>query len=213
MQPGMPDELRNRVSDLRAGTLEVLDEMSRRGLERDADLYWMVSDLLGAANTLGKIETALTELSPRPVPADAATMPLSQDAAIVLTLAGTSLPFATSVEAEAERWLRVLRLHGEVGSALQSLGIPEAPLETAAEPHAARSGGASRAGEERVTQVGAEAADFARRRSAPCVGTSDILFAVLSVYDKAFDRALYVRGATREELIERLAAGVAADRQ
>jgi hypothetical protein len=212
MQPWMPDDLRNRVTDLRAGALEVLDEMSRRGLERDANLYWMVSDLLGAANTLGKIETALTELSPSPAPAGAAAMPLSQDAAIVLTLAGTSLPFATSVEAEAERWLRVLRLHGEVGSALQSLGIPEAPLETAAEPHAARSGGAPRAGEERVAQVGAEAADFARRRGAPCVGTSDILFAVLSVYDKAFDRALYVRGATREELIERLAAGVAVDR-
>jgi hypothetical protein len=33
-----------------------------------------------------------------------------------------------------------------------------------------------------------------------------VLFAVFEVYGKSFDRALYVRGATREELFERLAA-------
>ena len=36
--------------------------------------------------------------------------PLSQDAALVVALAGTAMPFAHSAEDEAERWLRALRL-------------------------------------------------------------------------------------------------------
>src|SRR2546421_9949338 len=61
-------------------------------------------------------------------------MKLSQDAAIVLGLAGTAMAFAHSREDEAERWLRVLRMNGRVGEALQALGVPEAPLMTYARP-------------------------------------------------------------------------------
>ena len=57
---------------------------------------------------------------------------ISQDAAIVLALADTAVPFATSLEDEAERWVRVMRMHGQVGAALQALGVGEAPLETPA---------------------------------------------------------------------------------
>ena len=39
-------------------------------------------------------------------------IPLSQDAALVVALAGTAIPFAHSAEDEAERWLRAMRLHG-----------------------------------------------------------------------------------------------------
>ena len=60
-------------------------------------------------------------------------IPLSQDAALVVALAGTAMPFAHSAEDEAERWLRALRLHGEVGTALQGLGVGEAPLMTGSE--------------------------------------------------------------------------------
>ena len=56
--------------------------------------------------------------------------PLSQDAALVVAFAGTAMPFAHSAEDEAERWLRALRLHGQVGAALQALGVGEAPLMT-----------------------------------------------------------------------------------
>ena len=76
-----------------------------------------------------------------PAPADhggmavgGTTLGPSQDAAIVLALADTAVPFASSPEDEAERWVRVLRLHGLVGTALQSLGVGEAPLETTAQP-------------------------------------------------------------------------------
>ena len=52
----------------------------------------------------------------------------------MLALAETAMPFAHSAEDEAERWVRVMRMHGQVGVALQALGVGEAPLMTAAEP-------------------------------------------------------------------------------
>src|SRR3954452_12107881 len=128
---------------------------------------------------------------------------ISQDAAIVLALADTAVPFAASLEDEAERWVRVMRMHGQVGAALQGLGVGEAPLETAAQPPSARRG-ARALGRNAVTAVGAAAGSLARERGANTVTTVDILFAVMELYGRSFDRALYVRGAAREELIERL---------
>jgi hypothetical protein len=131
---------------------------------------------------------------------------LSQDAAIVLALADTAVPFACSPEDEAERWVRVLRLHGVVGAALQSLGVGEAPLETPAQPAAVRLLRRRPLGEDIVEMVSQQAYDFARGRGAAVVSTVDVLFALFAVYGKTFDRALYVRGTSREELIERLPA-------
>ena len=131
------------------------------------------------------------------------TLELSQDAAVVLALARTAVPFAGSTEQEAERWLRVLRMHGQVGCALQALGVGEAPLETAAEPAAA---GRRRAFTDVVEEVTSRAYAFARRRGARAVGTVDVLFGVLYLYGQTFDRELYRRGTTREELLDRLPA-------
>jgi hypothetical protein len=137
-----------------------------------------------------------------------ANLCLSQDAAIVLTLAETALPFAASHEDEAERWVRVLRMHGQVGGVLQALGVGEAPLHTIAEAPSDSTTGWQR--RHVVSEVCSEAVRFAAGRGAKLVGTVDVLFAVFDLYGKTFDRALYVRGTTREELIERLAADVPA---
>jgi hypothetical protein len=127
---------------------------------------------------------------------------LSQDAAIVLGLAGTAMSFAHSREDEAERWLRVLRMHGRVGEALQALGVPEAPLMTYARPvptpDAAPSSG------DTVDAICRRAVQMATARAADRVGTLDILFAVIATYGGAFERALYIRGTSRDELLERL---------
>jgi hypothetical protein len=136
-------------------------------------------------------------------------LPVSQDAAIVLALAETAIPFASTREDEAERWVRVLRLHGQVGGALQGLGVGEAPLETVAQEPASRT--PRKPGQNVVREVANAAARYATGRGAKLVGTLDVLFAVFEIYGKSFDRALYVRGASREELIERLA--VAAEAQ
>jgi len=134
---------------------------------------------------------------------------ISQDAAIVLALADTAVPFASSLEDEAERWVRVMRMHGQVGAALQALGVGEAPLATPVtgpgEGH-----GTEALGKSAVNAVGEAAGALARERGARIVTTVDILFAVMELYGRAFDRALYVRGSTRAELIERLAGGVTA---
>jgi hypothetical protein len=131
---------------------------------------------------------------------------LSQDAAIVLALAETAVPFAHSPEDEAERWVRVLRLHGWVGAALQSLGVGEAPLETTAQPVSLLR--RRPLGEDVVDIVTRQAHELARAREAGAVCTVDVLFALFAVYGKTFDRALYVRGTSRDELIERLPADV-----
>jgi hypothetical protein len=55
---------------------------------------------------------------------------LAPDAAMVLGIASAAMPFARTPHEEAERWLRVLRLHGEVGVTLQALGVSEGPLGT-----------------------------------------------------------------------------------
>ncbi|HEX4720093.1 MAG TPA: hypothetical protein VH300_16330 [Thermoleophilaceae bacterium] len=133
-----------------------------------------------------------------------AKVKLSQDAAIVLSLAGTAMPFAHSREDEAERWLRVLRMHGRVGEVLQALGVPEAPLMTHARPAPSLSTG-QRVGDA-VNEICRRAVRLANVRSADRVATLDILFAVLATYGPAFDRALYVRGTSRDELLERLAS-------
>ena len=131
--------------------------------------------------------------------------PLSQDAALVVALAGTAMPFAHSAEDEAERWLRALRLHGQVGAALQALGVGEAPLMTSSDPE--QDGpGTPPMGADVLDEVTRRAGNLAAARNAETVGTPDLLFAVLDVYGKLFDRVLYMRGTSREELAERLAS-------
>ena len=137
---------------------------------------------------------------------------VSQDAALVFGLAGLSMPFAHSPADEAERWLRVLRLHGRVGEALQSLGIGEAPLMTAATARKRNYDfNPSARGDEAVQRVLAGAELMAALRGADRVATLDILFAVLDIYGSDFDRALYIRGSSRAELLSRLPAHVTAD--
>jgi hypothetical protein len=58
---------------------------------------------------------------------------LDPDAAMALGIASTAMPFARTPGEEAERWLRVLRMQGEVGVVLQALGVSEGPLETPGE--------------------------------------------------------------------------------
>jgi hypothetical protein len=129
-------------------------------------------------------------------------IPLSQDAALVVALAGTAMPFAHSAEDEAERWLRALRLHGQVGATLQALGVGEAPLMTGSEPEDAP--GTPPMGADVLDEVTRRASGFAAAREADTVGTPDLLFSVFDVYGKLFDRVLYMRGTSREELVERL---------
>src|SRR6185312_7508690 len=127
---------------------------------------------------------------------------LSEDAAVVLALAGTAIPFSDSPASEAEHWLRILRMHGEVGSAMQALGVGERPLDERKHVEGQRF---RRGGENVVDLVTARAVKIARTRSATMVGTVDVFEAVRDIYGSFFDDVLYSHGASAEELLERLA--------
>ena len=131
---------------------------------------------------------------------------LAPDAAIVLGLASTAMPFARTADDEAERWLRVLRLHGEVGAALQALGVSEMSLLDAGAPgtHEAAGAGAGGRSSDAVARIAEQAVELAGRRGAAGVATTDVLMAVMDVYGAAFDRVLRAHGTDREEVLERL---------
>jgi hypothetical protein len=131
---------------------------------------------------------------------DARHFPFSQDAALVVALAGTAVPFAHSAEDEAERWLRALRLHGEVGRVMQALGVSESPLTDASDA----SQETSPYGEEVLERVARVAAGYTAGRDGDTVGTQDLLRAVLEVYGALFEHVLYVRGTSGPELVEHL---------
>lgn len=150
---------------------------------------------------------------------------LAPDAAIVLGIAATAIPFARTPEDEAERWLRVLRLHGEVGHVLQAIGVSEdvisvshgsghdepAPSEAHANAPAAPAGAgvpAAPPGERRdvIALVGERAERIAVERGSAGVATTDVLVAVLQVYGPVFEQALRAHGTDADEVLERLAA-------
>jgi anti-sigma B factor antagonist len=131
-------------------------------------------------------------------------LPFCTDAAMALGLASTAMPFAASRRAEALRWLRILRLHGEAARVLCALGVGEAPLaEASDEPEASDD---ERQGRDPVGNVSELAVRLARKRSATTVGTGDILLAAMRFYGPDFDRVLAAHGTDRAEVISRLAA-------
>jgi hypothetical protein len=112
------------------------------------------------------------------------------------------MPFSDSPEAEVERWLRVLRLHGQAGRVLQAIGIGETPLRPDTTPptrHHHR-----RSGDHVVDLVSAAAADSASARDADMVETADVLAGVLKVYGRYFEDVLEAHGTTAAEVLERL---------
>lgn len=143
---------------------------------------------------------------------------LAPDAAIALGIASTAMPFARTPDDEVERWLRVLRLHGQVGIALQAIGVSEVPLSGAddapsgaddAPDHAGGTGSTGSAGgaadHDAVARVTEHAVRIADERREHALTTTDILLAVMHVYGEDFDRVLQVHGTDREEVLERLA--------
>jgi hypothetical protein len=120
---------------------------------------------------------------------------------MVLGIASTAMPFARTADEEAERWLRVLRLHGEVGVALQALGVSEdsllgADLGAQADAEGLHS--------EAVTNIAEEAVRVAAQRNSPGVATTDVLVAVMRVYGAHFDHVLRAHGTDRDEVLSRL---------
>ncbi len=131
-------------------------------------------------------------------------LPFCTDAAMVLGIASTALPFATTRRAEALRWLRILRLQGEAARVLCALGVGEAPLPDLDQDDDELLAPAGRADRDPVASVSELAVRVARKRGAAKVGTGDILVAVLRFYGSDFDLVLAAHGTDRDEVIGRL---------
>jgi len=130
---------------------------------------------------------------------------LDRSAAVALGLAGTALPFADSPQAEVDRWLRILSVHGDASLILSSAGFTDAAAEA---PTSDAGQGPAPGGVEEpdaVTRVSAAARARAVDRGAGVVETSDVLMAVAEVYGDAFDRVLRAHGSSQEEVLELLA--------
>lgn len=136
-------------------------------------------------------------------------MELASDAAMVLGIASTAMPFTRTLEDEAERWLRVLRLSDDVGAALRALGVSEGrPFQDPEEGgYRAYVGAGDAPTHDAVEQVTEQAARITRERDSAEIGTIDVLMAVICVYGAEFDRVLRAHGVCRDDLIEQVGAG------
>jgi hypothetical protein len=134
------------------------------------------------------------------------TATLAPDAAIALGLASTAMPFARAPHEEAERWLRILRLRGDAGAALQAIGVGERPIAPCPQPSERQASSNGYPTEERdsVGRVADEATQVAQHRGSRCVTTTDLLRAVMRVYGPHFDRLLEAHGTDHAELARRL---------
>jgi hypothetical protein len=134
-----------------------------------------------------------------------APLALDTDAAMVLGMASTAMPFARSVDAETERWLRILRLHGDVGRVLQALGLGEAPLEALSRYAGSKRPDAAKPdNRDVIATVTENAVRVAGQRGVQEIGTSDVFVAVMQVYGADFDRVLWAHGTDCDEVLERL---------
>lgn len=158
-------------------------------------------ELTGLDTRFDSFTTLEEAVSPR----SASALPFCTDAAMALGLASTALPFATSRRAEALRWLRILRLHGEAARVLCALGVGETPLPDV-DPDADGLLPAGRAERDPSTSVSELAVRVARKRGAASVGTGDILVAVMRFYGSDFDAVLAAHGTDRDEVVGRLDA-------
>ncbi len=126
---------------------------------------------------------------------------LTADAELVLGLLATALPFAESRAAEAERWLRVLRSHGDTERVLREIGVSEAQRSG---PGARTSADRERDRPDPTRQVIEQATILTRARGANLIGTLDLLAAVIQVYGEDFDAVLRGHGTDRAVLIRRV---------
>jgi ATP-dependent Clp protease ATP-binding subunit ClpA len=119
-------------------------------------------------------------------------------------MASTALPFARTPEEKAERWLRVLFLHGEVGAVLTELKLSEGRLQASGENTDREPPSSMIDDRDAIAKVTEQATRLARQRGAWKVATTDVLMAVMDVYGRDFDHVLQAHGTDRKAVVERL---------
>jgi anti-sigma B factor antagonist len=140
-----------------------------------------ITGLEARFGTFATVDEAATHFSPI---ADRRSA-LSTDAALVIGLASTALPFADSLEAEVERWLRILRPDGNAASVARELG-----KDLSDAPAAGQRADLTAEGRiQRIEEVVLQAERVAAQRGAETVQSADVLAGVAAVYGADFGRA------------------------
>ena len=129
------------------------------------------------------------------------SFPLERGAAMALGIAATAMPFAGSPQEEAERWLRILRTHGDSSLILSSVGVTEGSQEDSAADSQAAAPSGEVSPHDAVARVAEEAARRAAQRGGEQATTEDLLRAVIDVYGEVFDRVLRAHGTSRAEVL------------
>ena len=178
------------------------ERMAIAGARAEVLRVFELSGLVAAFEIFPSVDAAAAHVTSGAPSAGASAPPLTADAALMVGIAPTAMPFAQSDEDEVERWLRLLRRYGEAGAVLASIGVSEAavrgPVGEGIRVDAP--------GGDPVANVTEHAARIATQRRAAKIATTDILLAVMHVYGDTFGRVLAAHGVGIEELAERVAA-------
>ncbi len=128
---------------------------------------------------------------------------LSEDAATVVGLVSTAMPFADGPADQVERWLKVLSRNGDAGFVLDAAGIGDssADMGTPSTPAASLSLGPD---EDPVDAVTAHANRAVRSRGETTTRSTDLLEAVRDLYGDVFEEALRRHSAEPEGALQRL---------
>ncbi|HET9718624.1 MAG TPA: STAS domain-containing protein [Solirubrobacteraceae bacterium] len=134
---------------------------------------------------------------------ETAACELSEDAATVVGLVMTAMPFANGPADQAERWLRALARNGDAGFVLDAAGVGdppgalEVPLTTSARPALAPDA-------DPVEAVTAYASRAARSRGEVMTRSTDLLEAVRDLYGDVFTEVLRRHSADPGAALEHL---------
>jgi anti-anti-sigma factor len=129
---------------------------------------------------------------------------LSEDAATVVGLVSTAMPFADGPVDQAERWLKVLSRNGDAGFVLDAAGVRDRSSETLATPSGSAASAPLAPGVDPVDAVTAHANRVVRSRGETTTRSTDLLEAVRDIYGDVFEEVLRRHSAEPEGALERL---------
>lgn len=134
---------------------------------------------------------------------DAEPCELSEDAAAVVGLVATAMPFAGGPADQVERWLKALARNGDAGFVLDAAGIAERSAGNPAAPASAASSALPPEADP-VDEVTAHANRAVRSRGERTTRSTDLLEAVRDLYGDVFEDVLRRHSAQPEGALERL---------
>jgi anti-anti-sigma factor len=129
---------------------------------------------------------------------------LSEDAATVVGLVSTAMPFAAGPVDQVERWLKVLSRNGDAGFVLDAAGIRDRAGGNSERPSGSAASAPLGPDVDPVDAVTAYANHAVRSRGETTTRSTDLLEAVRDLYGDVFEEVLRRHTAEPEGALERL---------